>query len=120
MTDNRGPVYHGGTIHYSHETAPKATGKHTPGPWRVGREFGTDAYVWAHPNDRGCIATVNLYGKNEDAVAVRRANLTLIAAAPAMLDALKQAESFIQAHGSLLASANILKVARAAIAQAEG
>lgn len=114
MSDNRGPVYHGGTIHYSHEMAPKATAKHTPGPWTHNPEAdrGT-VYAGGYP-----VATVEKDDEHLDG------NARLIAAAPAMLETLIEAERFLTdswpGGDDFCPHAVALRAVREAIAQAEG
>ena len=109
--------------------------KHTPGPWRL-TESG-DAIVSA---DGGTliVETGQDYWKNLEAAAAGassdiakrhlpqvRANARLIAAAPELLEALRACDLFLTAHGQGWFNAsnegrNAWKMARAAIAKAEG
>ena len=102
-----------------------ANAKHTPGPWKMKKDRFSQS-VWAG-NDR--IAEMMGWGKQR-----RRANARLIAAAPALLEALRfcleimeeQAgdEHFIDCPGTAEMNGGKMTCpiceARAAIAQAEG
>ena len=96
--------------------------KHTPGPWKIKKDRFSQS-VWAG-NER--IAEMMGWGKNR-----RRANARIISAAPALLEALKSAVSYLEANRpkgkirEIFTKLNeyengVLKPARAAIAQAEG
>lgn len=77
--------------------------KHTPGPWRVdGRKITSDKH--------GLIATVDEWSPEVDA-----ADSALIAAAPDLLEALKE----IEALSGPTTAGRARKIARAAIAKAE-
>ena len=84
--------------------------KHTPGPWVTtpepnGKEWGVDAGPW------GICICADAPGKGtaED-------NARLIAAAPDLLDALKQ----IKSNANMYHAETISEIARAAIAKATG
>ena len=96
--------------------------KHTPGPWKIKKDRFSQS-VWAG-NER--IAEMMGWGKNR-----RRANARIISAAPALLEALKSAVSYLEANRpkgnirEIFTQLNeyengVLNPARAAIAQAEG
>jgi len=79
-------------------TAPSSERTHTPGPWRV------------EPDGQGCDRVVGPRGTVADTIG-NEANARLIAAAPDVLAALKR---YVEHYG------DPLKVARVAIAKAEG
>jgi hypothetical protein len=84
--------------------------KPTPGPWKIKKDRFSQS-VWAG-NER--IAEMMGWGKNR-----RRANARLIAAAPAMLEALRlMMDTTRHCDGRPYQSS--FDAARAAIAQAEG
>jgi hypothetical protein len=98
--------------------------KHTPGPWRA--EKDETAEVFDIKCNLGTVAmTDDLSPKTNEA------NARLIASSPALLDALKNAVSYLEAnrpkgkireifHQLNEYENGVLKPARAAIAQAEG
>lgn len=106
---------------------------HTPGPWALHHRT---AYTVVGPDGSRTVATCGGYQNNQDAAAVdaeNRANARLIASAPKMLEALKEADAlFPLALGSIathdaansercIAEARtILARISGAIAQAEG
>ena len=72
---------------------------HTPGPWKI-VEFVDDAYVWGN----GVTALARVYGAeydSENKVAESKANASLIAAAPEMLCALVQCETWVDMQGDV-------------------
>ena len=91
-----------------------ANAKHTPGPWKMKKDRFSQS-VWAG-NDR--IAEMMGWGKQR-----RRANARLIAAAPALLEALRECVAYMR-HESrspfYAPEVKATKQAMAAIAQAEG
>lgn len=77
--------------------------KHTPGPWKVNpARNGLDAYV--------------LDSKGESVALTEMPDAYLIAAAPELLGALREAASILGLHGQYVAQVR----ARAVIAKAEG
>ncbi len=102
--------------------------KHTPGPWRTEREGFSTVYVEARI-DGGLIQEVAACGPTEAGLEQQEANASLIAAAPDLLEALKEmvagdAEAIEEAQAlgvpfpeEMLAT---FKKARAAIARATG
>lgn len=91
---------------------------HTPGPWRVGDAANT---IFGPPNGKPApqrIADLAAVGL----VAERRANARLIAAAPAMLEALRLHLALIDgdAHDADTQWKDARKMMRAALALAEG
>lgn len=58
--------------------------KHTPGPWRVGEEAGSEMIVYAP--DGFAVASTVVFHRNHDQS--KSANARLIAAAPELLEAL--------------------------------
>lgn len=64
------------------------TTKHTPGPWRIGRDYG--AVVADTPIQNGITGSnhVEAYGGHLIAESISDCNKPLIAAAPELLDAL--------------------------------
>ncbi len=98
--------------------------KHTPGPWKVGRPTNDDGtpvsyrHISTRDDDFGDLATIWSAG---DDTAVE-ANAMLIAAAPVMLAALKDADIAVEqlCDGQDAANEcwNILRAIRAAIAKA--
>ena len=81
--------------------------KHTPGPWRELHTCIDDSRGYQ-------ICHIDLHGKSE---AERDANRRLIAAAPELLDALKD---MLDYYGTASANVEFLTKARAAIAKATG
>ena len=88
--------------------------KHTPGPWQIGKNFGSVVCDTPVPGIRGSDDT-EYYGGHLIAESVTEANARLIAAAPELLEAL---QDMVSDHASL--SAATLAFARAAIAKATG
>ena len=106
--------------------------KHTPGPWRIidSRNQSKATIVGADFPAMGFVADVNLCRNNTHQQVDGHANAALIAAAPAMYEALKHAamshhHPACKAKGEYTAqperycSCHVQK-ARAALAQAEG
>lgn len=106
--------------------------KHTPGPWEIMNggdifsSIGSDSGdgVKADSNDGWQIAEVGYYSAFVDGMLVdlgedvRQANARLIAAAPDLLDALKDAESELACHPRI--NSYVIDKVRAAIAKATG
>ena len=97
--------------------------KHSPGPWRIGDAGNT---VFGPPAGLPPVRIADLARTQN-----RIANARLIASAPALLEALKSAVSYLEANrpkGNIREifhqlneyENGVLKPARAAIAQAEG
>ena len=95
--------------------------KHTPGPWQTDQAEHDAPYqdIRIHAG-KGSICSVWIDDAPlHDYNAEQRANARLIAAAPDLLEALKQTrDAFIGI--SIEVQADALRVARAAIAKAEG
>jgi hypothetical protein len=102
--------------------------QHTPGPWEPDRDARAvyagnmrvcDIRGWGHLTGGGHTA-LNLSG--EQAVAIQAANARLIAAAPAMLSALKAIEDWWLSEGmhSFTGAPFAMFAAREAIAKVEG
>lgn len=95
--------------------------KHTPGPWKVG---AASSAVYEPSNDARAIA---LMPTANWAIETREANARLIAAAPELLAALREAVPYMEAelarafppHNPASPLSLALKGARAAIAKAE-
>jgi hypothetical protein len=87
--------------------------KHTPGPWKVcvgnsGSIFG-DLNNRAHDGDNPYIGTVAGIGVDQD-IPECTANAKLIAAAPELLTAAKEALHFIRTHNHYVAACMIDKL----------
>ena len=91
--------------------------KHTPGPWQIGKNFGSVVCDTPVPGIRGSDDT-EYYGGHLIAESVTEANARLIAAAPELLEALK--ELMVAADRVSAEPVTWLGKARAAIAKAEG
>lgn len=91
-------------------------GKHTPGPWTV--EQGPHGRIHVVAGKLGRIATVHGYGIGEHRI---RRDACVMAAAPELLDALKDAHAALRYHpgGDTRPEANIDR-AKWAITVAEG
>jgi hypothetical protein len=92
--------------------------KHTPGPWRVG-DAGTT--VFGPPTGNPAPRTIGYITRHATEGATDRANARLMAAAPDILAALEDVETFItdgtwDPHDASMQLAQV----RAAIAKAEG
>lgn len=92
--------------------------KHTPGPWHIGMKPGPMIYGQNGEQVADC-RCIDLLGRDE-----AQANLALIAAAPAMYEALRLAEHNLTEIENYIGGdavpAGLLDTVRAAIAQAEG
>ena len=74
----------------STETTPKERMSHTPGPWIIGKSY-TDDIAIREVDGMECIATALPTEPDEQAGKEEQlANARLIAAAPAMLEALRE------------------------------
>ena len=91
--------------------------KHTPGPWQIGKNFGSVVCDTPVPGISGSDDT-EYYGGHLIAESVTEANARLIAAAPELLEALK--ELMVAADRVSAEPVTWLGKARAAIAKAEG
>jgi len=100
--------------------------KHTPGPadwikenWTVGQYTPTEAFKAISNHSCVCrkddMSLIALFGPAEDRESQKMADL--FAAAPEMLEALKEAEDEIQAAGRYEC---VLEMVRSAIAKAQG
>jgi len=92
----------------------KHTPGHTPGPWKVDKELNSFRGQWLIAIDvgdrgRGMAVSETIGGTGDE-----RANARLIAAAPELLEALKEIESATVEGG------NINGIAKKAIAKATG
>ena len=95
---------------------------HTPGPWRIGKAGSsvvcdTEIPQWQTGNE----GSLDFYGGHLVAESIAKENLAIIAAAPEMLEALKEIASTFERswrHGSIERRAG--DIARAAIAKARG
>jgi len=86
--------------------------QHTPGPWAV------SPYMNITSRNGTVAKTEQMPGNDE---AERKANAHLIAAAPDLLSALREMMSVFQDHEQYdEESAEVVSIARAAIAKAEG
>lgn len=85
---------------------PKA--QHTPGPWTVEHEAG-----------RACITGADMI-VIEEAVTRRRADISLIAAAPELLEALERVDEMLPLLARADSRAEARALIRAAIAKARG
>ena len=76
------------------------TPNHTPGPWRIvdSRDRGKATIVGSDFPAMGFVADVNLCRNNTHQQVDGHANATLIAAAPAMYEALKELVTYLQDH----------------------
>lgn len=98
--------------------------KHTPGPWTTdsdgdGKAFAivTSTHIEGGPDDDVC----EVYGGNTDDEATRKANATLIAAAPKLLAACKNATGACECNcGEKCDGTCSRAVLENAIAEAEG
>lgn len=91
--------------------------KHTPGPWHF-LDWGGRIVDGAAGSSQILIATIALNTRGGDE---SRRNARLIAAAPEMLESLKELELFVRVLGLDSApAASAAADARAAIAKAEG
>lgn len=98
--------------------AKRENAKHTPGPWRTKREGFSTIYVEA-PIGGGWVQEIAACGPTNDGSAQQEANARLIAAAPEMLEALRNIcdeQDAQQGYASLAA----YDQARAIIAKATG
>lgn len=94
--------------------------KHTPGPWRINgnnmfRWIVADSEVFTHSGD----VNRSAYGGNMVCESVHKANARLIAAAPELLEALKEIVDAADGAGWEQLDPSFKK-ARAAIAKATG
>jgi len=104
------------------------TPNHTPGPWRIidSRDQGKATVVGSDFPAMGFVADVNLCRNNTHQQVDGRANAALIAAAPAMYEALNAlVEVFpsvvkMTPYGVTMDISKIHDDAKAALAQAEG
>lgn len=101
---------------------------HTPGPWFVTSSGQPHDLVTSTHDDGLDDDVCEVYGGNDDSDEVRAANAHLIAAAPELLAALKEAERALTVavrHACDMpdfdpGEHHVIKAARAAIAKAEG
>lgn len=103
----------GGTV-TAMDKVTKAQGKHTPGPWHLNTSIRSNLYVETYNERMPFICDMQLSVAAEDDKDEIEANARLIAAAPELL-ALAQ----LVAAGNT-EFADLERVARAAIAKAEG
>lgn len=94
-------------------TPPAGRGRHTPGPWFLIEHLG-GGYTIQNQREGGGVLVLK---HARDCTATEHANLRLIAAAPALLEALTHLErTFGEGHATLEQERNALEQARAAIA----
>lgn len=100
---------------------PKAAkAQHTPGPWIV-KTLANGVLRIGNPNQVGPVAIADMLDQNS----VARANASLIAAAPELLEALRSASAYLAQYAKYHASQsavahNVISLVDAAIAKAEG
>ena len=95
------------------------TAQFTPGPWVAERDTARNAYAWKVTGAKGVVEDIARLAL-VDSVSQIEANATLIAAAPTMYEAL---HGIVLAHETGMkgsAMALRVKIARDALAQAEG
>ena len=90
--------------------------KHTPGPWFVNYLDG-ERYSIVDNKDMGAFSGIAIVAFHDDAEGETKANARLIAAAPELLEALKQAVAWMDGERTPI---NALVNARKIIAKAEG
>ena len=90
--------------------------KHTPGPWQVGEEAGSEMIIYAP--DGFAVASTVVFHRNYDQS--RSANARLIAAAPELLESLQALETLFAPKARDSTAATWIDKARAAIAKATG
>ena len=90
--------------------------KHTPGPWTILSASNRTPLVKAGPTVEETVAMVIDFYKPDEAPA----NARLIAAAPEMLEALKDVDARLTHIGHMEANALTHGIVRAAIAKATG
>ena len=98
------------------------TTKHTPGPWVAERDTARNAYAWKVTGAKGVVEDIARLAL-VDSVSQIEANANLIAAAPAMYEALSQVQAFIQTlvEADVLAyPTKLTDAVKGALAQAEG
>ena len=95
----------------------------TPGPWVAERDTARNAYAWKVTGAKGVVEDIARLAL-VDSVSQIEANANLIAAAPAMYEALKTLLALIGDEdlpdNGELSGAVICDFARSALAQAEG
>ena len=92
------------------------TPKHTPGPWAINRnDTGMNDSGTIEGN--GIVICPDIYGESLERV---NANAALIAAAPAMYEALKALQSILKPDAPGYAQSTQCQQVEAALAQAEG
>lgn len=103
--------------------------RHTPGPWAIEAHttYPTDAVRISGPDGFQIAATRQLHDYRPDKTAAwyeARANATLMAAAPDLLETLRKVDAWVAQYHDLpghdAASRQMSKVIRAAIEKAEG
>lgn len=99
--------------------------QHTPGPWRTSNgqgQYHTSVLCngWRSSRDKVVICSISPAPRTPAAWEEAEANARLIASAPDLLDALKQALEQLQAYRAMLAGhQSVVRKARIAIAKAE-
>jgi hypothetical protein len=71
------------------------SGGYTPGPWRINRIAATNI---ESPNGRSVAATGGFQDGTEDSFLTNQANARLIAAAPELVEALRECAAMLKAH----------------------
>ena len=93
--------------------------KHTPGPWEYNVNTQGRFRVFAGTSE--IVRALSTHGRRRLGKAEREANARLIAAAPGLLEALREAEDVLNALDmSGYSQADVLATVRVAIAKAEG
>ena len=90
---------------------------HTPGPWRIGKNFGSVVCDTPVPGIRGSDHT-EYYGGHLIAESVTKANANLIAAAPDLLEVLEAIRRYPKIRAYL--GSELTDKADAAISKARG
>lgn len=97
----------------------KLKAKHTPGPWSIREGEGKDNTKWIDGNDGLVLAYVS--DKNLKDTSLRDANAQLIAAAPELLEALKEVHKYLcDDYQTAEKLRDIFLLIEPAIAKAEG
>ena len=89
---------------------------HTPGPWKIGAREGENLPILDSAGNNLALADFAEVANNADKV---EANARLIAAAPELLAALKEAHRILLAQGNTPGRLEVAGI-RVAIAKAEG
>ena len=104
-------------------SGPKTTSKHTPGPWSI-EKHGRAGRLIEGPGFISPVLVGNIFDHRSGSAdrvpqeEIQTANARLIAAAPEMYDALRDAVTLLNAVGYV--DGDIVDAARAVIAKVEG